>query len=78
MNEKDEEKEKSSDMAALIKDGAKIEAKQDVEDEREGEIEGDEVLEALGGTDYKTRLETAIKNIEEHSNDFLTPEALQT
>ena len=65
-------------MAALIKEGARIEAKQDVEDEREGEIEGDEVLETLGGTDYKTRLERAIKNIEEHSNDFLTPEALQT
>jgi hypothetical protein len=73
-----EEKSNESNMAALIKDGARIEAKQDVEDEREGEIEGDEVLEALGGTDYKTRLETAIKNIEEHSNDFLTPEALQT
>ena len=67
-----------SNMAALIKEGARIEAKQDVEDEREGEIEGDEVLETLGGTDYKTRLERAIKNIEEHSNDFLTPEALQT
>jgi hypothetical protein len=73
-----EEKSEESNMAALIKEGARIEAKQDVEDEREGEIEGDEVLEALGGTDYKSRLETAIKNIEEHSNDFLTPEALQT
>lgn len=73
-----EEKSEESNMAALIKEGARIEAKQDVEDEREGEIEGDEVLEALGGTDYKSRLEKAIKNIEEHSNDFLTPEALQT
>jgi len=70
--------DEESNMAALIKDGARIEAKQDVEDEREGEIEGDEVLEALGGTDYKSRLDRAIKNIEEHSNDFLTPEALQT
>jgi hypothetical protein len=70
--------EEESNMAALIKEGSRIEAKQDVEDDREGEIEGDEVLEALGGTDYKSRLEKAIKNIEEHSNDFLTPEALQT
>jgi hypothetical protein len=74
----DEEGKESSDMASLIKDGARLESKQDVEDEREGEIEGDEVLEALGGTDYKSRLDRAIKNIEEHSNDFLTPEALQT
>ncbi len=73
-----EKEGKESDMAALIKEGARVEAKQDVEDEREGEIEGDEVLETLGGTDYKTRLERAIQNIKEHSNDFLTPEALQT
>ena len=79
-DEKEDKVEKAddSDMAALIKEGARIESKQDVEDEREGEIEGDEVLEALGGTDYKSRLEREIKNIEEHSNDFLTPEALQT
>jgi hypothetical protein len=77
--EEDEKEDvEESQMAALIKEGARIESKQDVEDEREGEIEGDEVLEALGGTDYKSRLERAIKNIEEHSNDFLTPEALQT
>jgi hypothetical protein len=67
-----------SAMALLVKEGKKIDAKQDVEDEREGEIEGDEVLDALGGTTYKERLENAIKNVEQHSNDFLTPEALAT
>jgi hypothetical protein len=55
-----------------------MEAKQDVEDDREGEIEGDEILDAIGGIAYKERLETAILNIKEHANDFLTPEALQT
>ena len=65
------------EMAQLIKEGTRIEFRQDVSDEREGEIEGDEILDTLGGVSYKERLDRAIKNIEEHSNDFLTPEALQ-
>jgi hypothetical protein len=76
------EDEKEADvvpeMAQLIKEGTRIESKQDVEDEREGEIEGDEILDTIGGISYKERLDRAIKNIEEHSSDFLTPEALQT
>ena len=81
--EKKEKKEdgketEDSGMAIALKEGKKIESKQDVEDDREGEIEGDEVLDAIGGISYKEQLERANKNIEEHSNDFLTPEALQT
>ena len=76
---KDEEDDGDvSEMAKIIKEGLKREAKQDVQDDREGEIEGDEILESIGGVNYKERLDRAIKNIEEHSNDFLTPEALQT
>jgi hypothetical protein len=75
----EEEKEgEGSEIANIIKEGNKTEAKQDVEDEREGEIEGDEILDEIGGIAYKERLEISIKNIEEHSSDFLTPEALQT
>jgi len=77
-DEKEGVQEEMPEMAQLIKEGTKIESKQDVEDEREGEIEGDEILDAIGGTNYKERLDRAIKNIEEHSNDFLTPEALET
>ena len=78
--QKDGEKEeqKASEIAQIIKEGNRIEAGQDVEDEREGEIEGDEVLDVIGGITYKEQLDNAIKNIKEHSNDFLTPEALQT
>lgn len=65
-------------MGQIIKQGTRIEARQDVEDEREGEIEGDEILDAIGGVTYKERLDRALKNLEEHSNDFLTPEALET
>ena len=75
---KEDDKEEESGMVAILKEGKKVESRQDVEDDREGEIEGDEVLEVIGGITYKEQLDRAIKNIEEHSNDFLTPEALQT
>jgi hypothetical protein len=74
----DEGEKETSEMAQLIKEGTRAEARQDVEDSREGEIEGDEILDEIGGVAYKERLDRAIKNIEEHSNDFLTPEALET
>jgi hypothetical protein len=80
-SKEDEEEGKegeASDMARIITEGARVEATQDVEDEREGEIEGDEILETVGGVTYKERLEAAMKNIKEHADDFLTPEALQT
>jgi len=76
--EKEEVGEEESNIVAALKQGKKIEAKQDVQDEREGEIEGDEVLEDLGGTTYMERLQNKMKDMEEHSNDFFTPEALQT
>ena len=76
--EKEGESEPIPEMAQLIKEGTRIESRQDVQDEREGEIEGDEILDEIGGISYKERLDRSIKNIEEHSNDFLTPEALET
>ena len=75
---KEGEGEGETNITNLLKEGLREENKQDVTDEREGEIEGDEILEKIGGVAYKERLDRAIKNIEEHSNDFLTPEALQT
>lgn len=74
----DAEDKNDTDITQIIREGARIEAGQDVEDEREGEIEGDEILDVIGGDTYKERLDTAIRNIKEHSSDFLTPEALQT
>jgi hypothetical protein len=76
--EKEGDKEGETDIVATLKQGKKVESKQDVEDEREGEIEGDEVLEDIGGTTYMERLQNKLKDMEEHSNDFFTPEALQT
>ena len=70
--------EDKSGMSELFKLARREEAKQDVIDEQEGEVEGDQILEMIGGIDYKERLNRALKYIEEHSNDFLTPEALLT
>jgi hypothetical protein len=75
--EEGKEAEEVSEMAQIIKEGTRLEAKQDVTDQREAEIEGDEILENIGGITYKERLDHAIKNIEQHGDDFLTPEALQ-
>jgi hypothetical protein len=72
------EKEGEDNMSELFKLARREEAKQDVIDDQEGEVEGDQILEMIGGIDYKERLDRALKYIEEHSNDFLTPEALAT
>jgi hypothetical protein len=67
-------KKNISTMEILLKE----ENNQDIGDDREGEVEGDEILDKIGGTDYKERIELALKNIENNSNDFLSHEALQT
>ena len=76
-NDGEEEKEEDNDIVSALKQGKKVEARQDLEDEREGEIEGDEVLDALGGTSYMERLQHKLKEMEDNSNDFFTPEALE-
>ncbi len=77
-SKKKEKNKEESNMVAALKQGKKIEAKQDVEDEHEGEIEGDEVLEELGGKTYAERLQNKLREMEDNANDFFTPEALQT
>jgi len=71
-------KEKDTHTVKLLKNAKKIERKQDVENANEGEIEADEILNELGGIDYKERLEAKVREIKANSNDYLTPEALQT
>jgi hypothetical protein len=75
---KEEGKKETSDIRKLMLKAKREEAKQDVENEQEGEVEGDEILDKLGGTDYKERLEAKLNELKLHSSDFLTPEALQT
>jgi len=75
---KEEEKKEEENIVKLLKEASRIEKSLDMNDDKEGEIEGDEILDKIGGIEYKEKLEQSIKNLEKHSNDFLTPEALQT
>lgn len=70
--------EEKSDVDDILVQAQKIADKADVDDENEGEVEADEILENLGGIAYKQRIDNALKNIEEQSDNFLTPEALET
>ena len=65
-----------TDITNLLKDARKEEVNVDINDENEGEEEGDQILDKLGGVSYKERIEAAIKNMWENSNDYFTPEAL--
>ena len=66
-----------NDIGDIMVQAQQLADRTDVNDENEGEVEADEILNNLGGVTYKQRIDNAIKNIEEHSNDFLTPEALE-
>jgi len=77
--EKGEEKEKGepvSDFSLILKEAQKAETNVDMNDIREGEVEGDEVLDKLGGTTYKEQIENAIKNIQENAEEFLSKDGL--
>ena len=75
--EEEAKQEEESGILAALKQGKKEELKQDIGDDTEGEIEGDEILDKLGGTTYMERLQAKIKEMEQHSNDYFTPEELQ-
>ena len=70
------EKEADNDITKLLKDARKEEVNVDVNDANEGEEEGDQILDKLGGITYKERIDATIKHIKDNSNDYLTPEAL--
>jgi hypothetical protein len=72
------EDKETNNIENLLKEANAEETRQDIDNEREGEIEGDEILDKIGGLPYKERLDAAIKFIKDNSNDFLTVEALET
>jgi len=76
--EEGKELEEGNDLAKIIQETRAAERNIDINNEKEGEVEGDELLDEIGGIDYKERINRAINHIKEHSNDFLTPEALET
>ena len=70
------EETNDTNVTDILKQAQKEEVNVDVNDENEGEQEGDQILDKLGGISYKERIDAAIKTIKEHSNDYLTPEGL--
>uniref|UniRef100_A0A6C0LLX9 Helicase ATP-binding domain-containing protein n=1 Tax=viral metagenome TaxID=1070528 RepID=A0A6C0LLX9_9ZZZZ len=72
------DKDKDNGFVNLIKDARREEGKQDVSGEEEAEIEGDEILDKIGGDTYKQRIEDTLRFLQDNSNDYLTKEALQT
>ena len=71
-------KKTETTISNLLREARRIEMSHDVNHEREGEIEAEEILEELGGVSYKESIERVISYITEHSTEFLTPEALET
>jgi len=63
-----EEAEENDDSEDTVKD---------LGDEREGEVEGDEILNTQGGVTYQTRIADAIEDIRSHPAKYLTPKALE-
>ena len=63
-----EEAEENDDSEDTVKD---------MGDEREGEVEGDEILNTQGGVTYQTRIADAIQDIRSHPSKYLTPKALE-
>ena len=62
----------------LLTQARKEEGRQDLSGDEEAEIEGDEILDKIGGDTYKQRVDDTLRFLQDNSNDYLTPEALQT
>ena len=75
--EKEEGKQEESNLVALLKEARNVEAGQDVNEDKEGEVEGDEILDKIGGNEYKESIDKVLQLLKERSNEFLTPEALE-
>jgi len=78
--EEGQEKKRSVffNLDKILKTATKIQSQEDdLDNENEGETEGDVILNELGGKDYEERQRSFLKYIKEHANEYLTPEALQ-
>lgn len=71
------ERQKKTVEEAEVSDDSEDSVK-DLGDEREGEVEGDDILNTQGGVTYQTRIADAIEDIRSHPAKYLTPKALET
>jgi len=72
-----EQAQAEEDIEDALKEANKYEKEGFDEEDREGEVEGDEILDKIGGTQYKERIDAALKYLKDNGNEFLTPEALE-
>jgi hypothetical protein len=67
-----------SEMESLLTKAKDVELDQDVNADNEGEIEGDEAINAVADATYLDRLNSAIEEVRRNSAEFLNKTALET
>ena len=74
----DEKEPALSEMENLLSKAKNVELDQDVNADNEGEIEGDEAINAVADATYLERLNSAIEEVRRNSAEFLNKTALET
>ena len=74
----DEASEGTDNTDTLLKNAQRLESKKDMDADNEGEVEGDEILDEIGGETYKEMVKDSLRYLWEHSNEYLTKDALTT
>lgn len=76
--EEEEEHAKKGDgkLVAVLKQGNKVEKQQDLDAEQLGEIEGDEVLQKVGGQTYIEMLNDKLRSMSESPDEYFSEHAL--
>jgi hypothetical protein len=72
------DKESESEMETLLKKAKTAEYDQDVSAENEGELEGDEAINAVTDQTYLDRVNSAIEVVRENAAEFLNKSGLET
>ena len=67
-----------SEMETLLTKAKNVELDQDVNADNEGEIEGDEAINAVADATYLDRLNSAIEEVRRNASEFLNKTALET
>jgi len=68
----------ASEMETLLTKAKNVELDQDVNADNEGEIEGDEAINAVADATYLERLNSAIEEVRRNAAEFLNKTALET
>jgi len=72
IKEKKSTDKSGNNITELLKQAKKNESIQDISDEQEGEIEGDQIIENIGGIQYKEQLERRMQELKSQSTEYLS------